>query len=476
MAEKASVKRTTVNMVNKLFYGIGDFGFNMVINTLGSVMMYFGTTVCNIPGTLMGLAIAIAMVWDAITDPIAGNISDGINNLLFGKRHGLMLIGIFGLSIANALLWSIPMTLPMWGKFLWILSFIVLLRTFSTMYQTPAAALGVEITPNINERTQIQSIRAIFLIIALIVPVILMSIFESKYGLGNSKIYKDVAYINSAICVVCGVIAVLGTYSYLPRLRGKKVEEKKEKFSLKKIFISFFEALKDNNVRSIIGGYTVSLMSIVFLSSLMIHVLQFTFMLDDIFVLMGAVFVMTIFSQPLWIFISKRFDKKTALFIGLITALIGTGGFFMVYLIRTPLITSGAIFWALLPCLSLMGAGAGAMYSMPLSMLGDTIAYKFGGKGEQKTGAYTGFTTLANKLSQSITLMIIGVLLDVVGFDGEQDIQSVTVQWALGGMLIVGIAAALAGGLLFYRKYSLKKEDILRIIEPQRNEIAQEDF
>jgi Na+/melibiose symporter-like transporter len=344
------------------------------------------------------------------------------------------------------------------------------------MYQTPAAALGVEITSNINERTQIQSIRAIFLIIAIIVPVIIMGVFESKYGLQDPHIYKDAAYINGAVCLVCGMIAVMGTYSYLPRLRVENAAaEPYEKFSLAKVFRSFFDALKDNNVKSIIGGYTASLMSIVFLSSLMIHVLQFTFMIDDIFVLLGAVFVMTILSQPLWIFVSKRFDKKVALFAGIITALVGTCGLFIVYLARLPLIESGAVFWALLPFLGVMGIGAGAMYSMPLSMLGDTIAYKFKGKGEQKTGSYTGYTTLANKLSQSITLMFIGVMLDIVGFDGEKEVQAPSVQWALGAMLIGGIAAALAAGLLFYRKYSLKKEDILKIVEP-REETPQEDF
>jgi len=470
--------RPSVNMSNKLFYGIGDFGFNMVINTLGSFMMYYGTTVNGVPGTLMGLAIAISMVWDAITDPIAGHLSDRFRSTLFGRRHGFMLVAVFGIAFANVLLWSMPQTFPIWGKFFWILAFIMFLRTFSTMYQTPAAALGVEITKNINERTQIQSIRAIFLIIAIIVPVILMGIFEKKYGLENPTIYKNMAYINGCLCLVAGLIAVIGTYSYLPRLRGDiKDDGKKEKFSFKEIIRNFIEALKNNNIRSIIGGFTTSMMSIVFLSSLMIHVLKFTFMISNIFVLMGAVFVMTILSQPLWIVISKKFDKKTALFTGLITALSGTAVLMIILIFRKPLIESNGIFIALLPVLSVMGAGAGAMYSMPLSMLGDTIAYMSSGKGDEKTATYTGYTTLANKLSQSVTLLFIGIMLDIIGFEeGNAVSQPESVRWWLGFMLLFGIGIALIGGILFYRQYSLKKEDILKVTEPSVEDATKEDF
>lgn len=448
-----------VNMTNKLYYGIGDFGFNMVINTLGSFMMYFGTTVNGIPGTLMGIAIALSMVWDAITDPIAGHLSDRIKSIMFGKRHGFMLIAVFGIAFTNVLLWSLPPAFPVWAKFLWILSFIMLLRTFSTMYQTPSAALGVEITGNINERTQIQSIRAVFLIIAIIVPVIVMGVFEKKYGLENPVIYRNMSYINGSLCLIAGLVAIIGTYSYLPRLRTNSGEKEHEPFSFKAIFTNFFTALKENNIKSIIGGFTTSMMSIVFLSSLMIHVLKFTFEIDNIFVLMGAVFIMTIISQPLWIIISKKFDKKTALFSGLITALSGTAVLIIILILRKRLIAEGVIFYALLPVLSVMGMGAGAMYSMPLSMLGDTIAYLSGGKGDENTATYTGYTTLANKLSQSVTLLFIGIMLDAIGFEeGNAVSQPESVRWWLGIMLLFGIICALSGGIVFYRQYSLKKE------------------
>ena len=83
-------KSGSVNMANKMFYGIGDFGFNMVINTLGSFVLFFSTTVHGINSMLVGFAIGLSMVWDAITDPITGFISDRTKSIFFGRRHGFM--------------------------------------------------------------------------------------------------------------------------------------------------------------------------------------------------------------------------------------------------------------------------------------------------------------------------------------------------------------------------------------------------
>ncbi len=499
-------KSGSVNMANKMFYGIGDFGFNMVINTLGSFVLFFSTTVHGINSMLVGFAIGLSMVWDAITDPITGFISDRTKSIFFGRRHGFMLLSIFGLALVNTLLWSMPMGVSPFLKFLWLLGCVMLIRTFSTLYQTPSAALGVELSNNINERTQIQSIRAIFLIIAIIVPVIIMGLLESVYGLTNPVTYQNMAYINGALCVTCGLVAIIGTYSYVPefRLRQEKKKAMKllaekreelqgslsydeqtdiskhynmpEKFSLVGVFKSFFKTLNRNaNIKSIVLGYTTSLMSIVFLSALMIHVLTFTFKLDNIFVLMGAVFGMTILSQPLWIFISRKFDKKVALFAGLISALVGTCLSMIILIVRMPLINSGAISYVLLPIFSIMGAGAGAMYSMPLSMLGDVIAYESQEKSDDTTATYTGYTTLANKLSQSITMMSIGILLSVIGFqEGNSVSQTNSVQIWLGIILFGGIALSLIAGMLCYRKYNLGKEDLLKMIQPNQKE--KEDF
>ena len=59
----------------KVGYGFGNLGFSAVSQTISTILMFFGTSVAGIPGTLVGLCVAIGTFWDAVTDPIVGYIS-----------------------------------------------------------------------------------------------------------------------------------------------------------------------------------------------------------------------------------------------------------------------------------------------------------------------------------------------------------------------------------------------------------------
>lgn len=97
---------------------------------------------------------------------------------------------------------------------------------------------------------------------------------------------------------------------------------------------------------------------------------------------------------------------------------------------------------------------------MPIGMMGDAITVEKMQTGVDNTATYTGFMTLGNKLSQSVALLLIGVLLDIIGFQEGSPTQTVGVEWGLGWILFIGILASLICGFVFFTKYSLKKSDI----------------
>ena len=121
---------------NKLVYGVGAFGYGTVNQTLNNFLMFFGTGVLGLSGTLMGLAIALSTVWDAVTDPLVGAMSDNYRGRL-GKRHTFMLVGCLAVAGLNLLIWRIN---PAWSeltKFLVLLVGLLLIETFNTVYLTP---------------------------------------------------------------------------------------------------------------------------------------------------------------------------------------------------------------------------------------------------------------------------------------------------------------------------------------------------
>ena len=81
---------------------------------------------------------------------------------------------------------------------------------------------------------------------------------------------------------------------------------------------------------------------------------------------------------------------------------------------------------------------------------------------ENKTATYSGYMTFAYNISNSIALLIIGILLDIIKFDPKQPVQAMKVQNSLGGIVIVGCSVAITLAMVIFNKYKLSRSDILK--------------
>lgn len=475
-----------IKWYGKLFYGVGNLGYGLIAQTYVNFLVFFGTVVCAknggiaVSGTLMGLAMSIGTVWDALTDPIVGNLSDKTHSLLLGKRHGFILLGTFLMAILNIVLWSVPMGMSEIGKFFWFLIFVMLLETANTIFVTPYNALGMELAGDYEERTVLQSYKSVFFLLSMIVPVVLMMLFTAMDTMGNEGVspYRNMAYLASAICIVLGLVCFFGTYSHLPRLQAKdkliKQGSRSKDGSLKSILKSFFGAFKNKHYRPIILGSAISLMVAPFLTSVGFHMFKYTFKISNMqmYGLMGLLLFSAILSQPLWIYLTRKLDKKPALLIGMSAVLVGIAYVFVLFLMRQTLNENPTRLTMLLaPGIFFAGLGTGSMYPIPYSMMADAIAYNSQFEKEDKTATYTGVMTLAYKVSQGLALLIIGVFLDIIKFDGTLDVQPVSVENGLGWIVILGVSIAIALGIFIYSRYSLKSKDV-----PNFNEVETPQF
>lgn len=180
---------TKVRKIDMLALGMGDFGYGLVSSTVATYITSFGTMA--LPGVnekgftalLMGIAVGIAVIFDAISDPIMGFVSDHFRSKVFGKRHLFMLVGLIGMMATGLAVWYVPyQSMNAAGIFIWFTVFLILLRTFNTMYYTPVGAFSVEISTDYNERTTIQAVRSILYIIGLLLCVVVMGSFQNKYA------------------------------------------------------------------------------------------------------------------------------------------------------------------------------------------------------------------------------------------------------------------------------------------------------
>lgn len=457
-----------INTKTKLSYGIGNLGYGTISQTMSNFIMFFATSILGISGTLVGIAVAISAFWDGLSDPLVGYISDRHKNKIFGRRLGFMLIATFGMAIFNLLLWSIPQSLSMGFKFSWLLFCLLTMETFNTLFATPYVALGIDIAPDYNDQSSLQGFKTVFFIIGMVLPTLLMFIFMPSKdgnvaGQLNQTAYINISYITSILCIICGVISILGTIKRMHEMPEYQTR-KKEKNAFFKIFYNFFKTFKNKNFSPLILGYSVALIAASFLMSVGMHLFTFSFHFTStqISFLMTALFIGAIFSQPFWIYLSKRIDKKPALNIALTVLLCGIGAVAVIFGFRT-LMTVSLAFWLILPCIFICGFGTGALYSLPMSMFADVVTLEKIKSNENKTATYSGYMTFTYNVANSISLLIIGIMLDLIKFKPSEPVQSMKVQNSLGLIVIIGCAVSISLAILIFNKYKLTRADILKI-------------
>ena len=192
----------------KLLYGLG-FSAQGIKDGLFQIFLFFYfSQVLGLDAGLTGLATIIALLFDAISDPLIGVISDRWKSKIWGRRHGFMLISAIPLGVFIYLLFLPPSDLDQTGLFLWLTIFTILVRLSLTLFQVPSMSLGAELSTDYNERTSITSYRVMFaaLISTLIVIVGFVVFFVPsetyQRGLMNPETYPKFA-------MFCGVLIVL---------------------------------------------------------------------------------------------------------------------------------------------------------------------------------------------------------------------------------------------------------------------------
>lgn len=424
----------------------------------------------GISGSLVGIAVAIASLWDGVSDPLVGYLSDNTRNKFFGRRLGFMLFGTIAIAFMNILIWLMPASMGQFGKFSWLLITMLGIETVNTFFGTPYSALGIDLAPDYNEQSKVQGYKTIFSIIGMILPSVLMYLFMPSISIGiqtqfSQEGYINIAYINSALVLICGLIAVFGSLKHVQRYHvAQAFSVEKEKFNLGKLMAGYLEVLKKKDFRSVILGYSTALIASAFLTAVGMHLFTYCyhFSSTQISILLIALFGGAILSQPLWIYVAKRLDKKRALIISLSTIVFGIALTLLTFLFRG-YTTPETMFFFVLPCIVFCGLGAGAMYSLPMSMYADVVTLEMFKTGKNNAGAYSGFFTFTYNLANSIALLIIGFLLDIIKFDSTQPVQAMSVQNGLGIIVFCGCAIALACSILVFSKYSVKRADVLKV-------------
>ena len=305
----------------KVAYGIGQAGEGMFGTGLGFFLLFYYSQILGLSPGLAGSAIGIAVMVDAVSDVLAGSLSDHWKSK-HGRRHPFMYASFIPLSLTFFLLFF-PLVTSEWALFIWLAVFTNLARTMMSMYHVPHIALGAEVTEDIRDRTALVAYRQFFSNIggltALISFFLVFSPLLGEVGRFNADAYTPWAF---AIAVAMGGTifwSAWGTRSVIPFLPRVIEQGKVSTIALLvRIFTDFKEVASNRNFRFLFTGVLVVYIMVGVTGTLDIYMITYFWELDDSIVL--PVLIAYAVGNALGTFASvnlfARWGKKACLVIG----------------------------------------------------------------------------------------------------------------------------------------------------------------
>ena len=214
----------SLSVRTRLLYSSGVVNYALKDAAMSAFILFYYKQVLGLSGTLTGVAIAISIIWDGISDPLVGAWSDRLRSRL-GRRHPLMIASVIPMAIAFVMLFGPPdyALESQTHLFFWLLVSIVLLRTSLTLFMVPYLALGAEMSSDYHERTRLASARTNFgwFVGVLVSSAALLLLFgetdgvDGRFTIGNYRLY---GWINAALALLFSATCIVGTWRYIPHL------------------------------------------------------------------------------------------------------------------------------------------------------------------------------------------------------------------------------------------------------------------
>jgi Na+/melibiose symporter-like transporter len=419
-----------------------------------NVTHYYGE-ILKLSLALIGPILIVSRVIDAIQDPIIGHISDRLTHvrngrlILVGAAVPLLMGGFFMLFDPPAMFHPVgeanganPNSTLL---SVWLFTALVLVHLGYACVSISYHAYGAELSDDYNERTRVTVGREVFGLTGMMIAVVLPTWLTARFGEAAGYQWLGIIYLPIALA------SALPTLFYSPPSVHGPVERRPGVG----ILAGFFAPLKNRLYRRLLLVFIVNGSALGIAVSVMLfyveHVLGGGKLQAGLILL--AYFISGAASVPLWMYLSRRWSKAAAWFIGIlltiaamaIAAFCGHGdiGLFIAISVVT-------------------GMGLGADYGLPPSILADVINAEEGKDTRGATGAYFGLWALSTKLATAIGAAASLPVLAALGFNPSADKYDTTaliIVYILLPIIVKFVAAA----LLWWVKIEAERPAVNRI-------------
>ena len=464
-------------------YAVGDGAFSITMNGMNNFAMIYLTQILGLKAEWASLAISIAILWDAITDPIMGHISDNTRSR-WGRRHPYVLVGGLLSAISFILFWTVPQVLGSTGMmFAAAVVINLLIRTALTVYAVPYTALGFEICPDYEDRARLQGVRFFVNQVTNFVfgAMAWRMFFKERIDDAGEMIdgslipsnYLIMAIVLSSFIAILVSTCCFGTRQFAVDNRDEEMEGN----SLKEFWADFSDIFRDRLAVNVFVFFVIAQFSMM----LMAQTQMFTYIfymkfsaLEKTIVHGGGMLAFAFCSLNLSKLV-KRFDKKPAGYIGMALAMFGGLGLLAVFrgglmgpqagpftMGDETLHLSTLVFALLQMC---WWGGCGLVVPLASSMIADVAAINEKKTGKTKNASYASVFTFCTKAAGSIGMIICGKILSVSGIvsgakeQTSEAVNNIALMTFICGPIVIAFA------MLLLSRYPITRDNIKEMME-----------
>lgn len=459
----------------KLCYGIGGFMDGGAVALMSCIMLKYMTSALGIAMAVASTIMMVAKIWDAITDPLMGFISDNTRGR-WGRRKPYMVVG--GALVVVALL-MLFLPVRSWGVSVggctaFVLIFYLVWNTVSTLTQVPYCSMSGDISPSFRERNNANTVKLVFTSlssgICYVVPLVLIEAMINKDGY---LFMSNISPVTFWLCVSLGFGILFGGGLIICGIFVKErvnVTTPKVKFNFKQFVNNYVEPYKNRSYRWHIAMYCTAFMCMDMISALAVYYATdvwhgyklFGMDFSSLFIV-GPLMVAAVIMFPLGRILMDKKSKQFVFRMGLPFYILGGIMFIVMDPSWTPPI--------LVPVVSfIMGLGFGGAQMMPWMIFPDTVDVAELATGKRPTGTYSGMMTLARKVAGAFAVGMVGWIIGGAGYientTGDASAYIEQPESALLAIkLVMGIAIAvfITLAMISSFRYKVTSEKLKRI-------------
>jgi len=429
----------TLNRYVKTGWAIGELAPAMFVGITMIYFLFYLTEALRLSPVVAGVCLLVPRIWDVVTDPVMGAISDNTKTR-FGRRRPYLFAGALLLGASFYSMFAVPHFESELHKAIYVTVMYAISSTAFTIYQVPYGAMIPEMSNDYKERVTLSGYKNVAARIGILLSVTVGPyIFNSGDNLAEG--FETLGLVFGLAMTITGLVGFFTT-KHAPR-----VERSGARLS---ILDQLKAVLKNRPFKTLFGVFLMQNIALGASATALVYYITVVMRADT--TLVGQLFAVnavtaTVFTI-IWVGIARRIGKARSYRAGLM---------FTATMTLPALFLPPSLYVLLFVILFLDGIGNAAHQLLPASMLPDTVEVDEMNTGLRREGAYFGAWTFCQKLGMAIGAFLVSVGLDLSGYVGGDASSGQSEQTVMGVRLVYALLPMFFwfAAIVALRKYDL---------------------